>query len=105
FDVVSGAGGVVYASGLHTTSKSIVGGYFATINGFARNHYARLMSTGAVDPTFDPGNGADGIVFSIAMLPSNDFLIGGEFRSVNGVPRGGIAKIHASDQPTRLTTV
>ncbi len=48
-----------------------------------------------VDPTFDPGSGANGEVGAIAVQSDGKVLIGGQFTTVNGVPRNGVARLNA----------
>jgi len=63
----------------------------------ARFRYARLLSNGAVDGTFNPGTGANNTVYALKVLPNDNLLIGGNFTVVNGVPRNRIARIIAAD--------
>ncbi|HXG47946.1 MAG TPA: delta-60 repeat domain-containing protein, partial [Methylomirabilota bacterium] len=95
FDVGLGANATVYAIGLQSTGKAIVGGDFTSINGTTRNRYARLNTDGTLDTTFDPGQGANNSVLAIVVLPDDNVLIGGDFTLVTGVPRRGVARIRA----------
>src|SRR6187431_2344081 len=51
---------------------------------------------GAIDPTFRTGGGADNTVRALVRLPSGKILIGGDFHSVQQVPRAGIARLLAT---------
>jgi uncharacterized delta-60 repeat protein len=62
----------------------------------ARNRIARLNTNGSLDTTFNPGSGADDIVFSLALLPNGKILIGGNFFSYNGTICSGIARLNAN---------
>jgi uncharacterized delta-60 repeat protein len=98
-DAGFGAGivdGAVFAVGLQSQGGIIVAGGFTTLNGIGRNRFARLLLNGAVDPVFDPGTGADGTVYTLAILPNDDILIGGDFTLVNNLPRSGVARIHGA---------
>jgi uncharacterized delta-60 repeat protein len=53
-------------------------------------------SPGALDTTFDPGAGADDIVFAIALQSNNQVLIGGQFTHVNGATHNCIARLNAN---------
>lgn len=51
--------------------------------------------TVVLDTTFDVGSGADSLVSCLAVLPDGRVLIGGQFRSINGFARTGIARLFA----------
>ncbi len=93
FDVGTGANAIVYAIGLQSDGKVIVGGDFTSINGTNRNRFARLNSDGSLDDTFDPGRGANNTVYSLVVLPDDNIIIGGDFTEVGGVLRRGVARI------------
>ncbi len=93
FSVGTGANGVVFALGVNSSNQVVLGGSFSTINGTNRNRFARLHSDGSLDTGFDPGPGANGTVFTLSVLPSDDILIGGDFTSVNGAVRNRLARI------------
>jgi uncharacterized delta-60 repeat protein len=105
FNVGAGANGPVYAVAVQQSGKILIGGDFTAVDGLVRNHYARLLPSGEVDLTFDPGTGANDIVFAILMLPDDDALIGGDFTTVTGVPCGGIAKIRSAEAVSRMAGI
>ncbi len=81
----------------------IIGGDFNLVNGILRNYIARLNSDGSLDATFNPGTGANNVIYSLT--PQADgVIIGGVFFSYNGVTRLYIAKISICQAPT-ITTV
>jgi len=83
----------VFALGINSSNQIVVGGDFTSINGTNRNHFARLHSDGSLDAGFDPGPGANGTVYTLAVLPGDDILIGGNFTTVNGAPRNRVARV------------
>jgi uncharacterized delta-60 repeat protein len=93
FNVGSGANDVVFAMGANVADQILLGGSFTAINGTNRNRIARLNADGGLDLSFDPGPGANGTVYSLAMIPSGDFIIGGDFTVVSGTPRNRLARI------------
>jgi uncharacterized delta-60 repeat protein len=97
FNVGTGPNAIVFAVGLQSQGKIIIGGSFTSVNGVTRFRYARLLSNGAVDATFDPGSGANNTVYTLKILPNDNLLIGGNFTVVNGVPRNRVARIIAGD--------
>ncbi len=57
---------------------------FSAASSFAQN---------AVDPTFDPGTGANAFIESTVVQPDGKILVCGMFTSINGVPRNYIARL------------
>ena len=66
--------------------RIIIGGEFTHVDGVPLNHIARLNADGSLDPTFDPGAGFDGDVFSLALQPDGKVVVGGAFHSFNAIP-------------------
>jgi uncharacterized delta-60 repeat protein len=95
FDPGAGADSTVSAVALQADGRLLIGGWFASVSGTARNGIARLNSDGSLDLSFNPVAGPDGPVFTVAVQPDGNALIGGEFVSVNGTARGGIARLNA----------
>lgn len=75
--------------------RVLVGGDFDFLAGARRGNVARLLPTGAPDPTFNPGgDGANGLVDAILVLPNGQIVIGGTFTSYNGVAVGRLAQLN-----------
>jgi uncharacterized delta-60 repeat protein len=80
--------------------KLLVAGWFSqlqTPTGTSYNYgrIARLTSTGAIDPEFNPGTGANGTIHAIARQTDGKILVGGEFSSTaTGITRDRIARLH-----------
>ena len=72
----------------------LVGGAFTTVDGVARNRIARLNADGSLDPSFDPGPGADDTVWALAIQVDGQVLAGGEFTTMDGVARSRIARLN-----------
>ena len=62
-----GANGTIWQVALQNDGKLLIVGEFTTFNQTNRNHIARLNSDGSLDPSFDPGLGPDGPVYSVAV--------------------------------------
>ncbi len=75
--------------------KIIIAGYFHKVSGVARNNIARLKADGTVDLTFNPGLGTDSSVETAVLCRDGKMLVGGCFRTYNGVARNGIARINS----------
>ena len=74
--------------------KIIIVGDFTKVGGVKCNRVARLNPDGTVDPTFDTKVGADHEVLSVAVQKSGNIIIGGSFRTYDGVKCDGLARIN-----------
>lgn len=90
----TGPNGHVYAIQVLSSGKILIGGSFTTYNGVARNRIARLNADGTLDTSFNPGSGANGVVYSLAEQANGWILVAGGFSSFSGVERRGIARLH-----------
>jgi uncharacterized delta-60 repeat protein len=94
FNVGSGANAFVGSVRLDGGGKIWVGGDFTDFNGLSCGRLIRLNLDGARDPSFTIGTGANGAVRSLAYLPGESMLIGGNFTTFNGVSRPHIARLY-----------
>lgn len=87
--------------------KILIGGDFRSFNGVARNFYARLLSNGTLDPSFNTGAGANGSIDAIALQIDGRILIGGAFSTVGGAVHRGVARLNADGtvDPTFVTAL
>jgi uncharacterized delta-60 repeat protein len=70
-----------------------LGGSFTNIQGALRHGIARLNPSGQLDTTYAAGTGADATVLDLALQPNGTLFMGGEFLSVEGTQRLGIARL------------
>jgi uncharacterized delta-60 repeat protein len=94
----------VYSVNLQSDGKILIGGFFTSYNGTARNSIARLNMDGSMDTSFDPGTGANNSVFSITIQSDGKILIGGNFTSYNGTGRNRIARIMGDNLSTSISS-
>lgn len=96
FSVVSDAT-LLNVCDIQADMRILVCGDFTTINGAARKQVARLESTGAVDLSFDLGTGLPpgGFIRVITVLSDGKMFVGGNFSSVSGTAREGIARLNS----------
>ena len=80
----SGANGAINSMALQSDGKIIIAGEFTSFNGTSRYHIARLNTDGSLDATFNPGLGADGKIWAVALQANGKIVIGGEFQNYNG---------------------
>ena len=69
------------------------GGGFTHVNGVPPTGVARLHADGSLDESFRPGDGFNGNVFALVVLPDGSIVAGGAFTTFDGTPRGRIARI------------
>lgn len=93
FDPGTGPNATVFSVAVQGNHKVILGGDFTTVAGTSRNRYARLRSDGSLDTAFSPGTGADRTVYAVALQPDGRVVIGGDFNTVNGQIRNGVARL------------
>jgi len=91
----AGLNGAVTALALQPDGRIVVGGAFTAYDGTPRARIARLMPTGALDASFDPGSGLDGPVEAVALRAGGDILAAGAFSKADGQNRGGLAEFGA----------
>ena len=85
-------GGSVKRFSLQSDGSIVVGGVFDSINGHARNNFARLSSNGSFDQLFLPA-GANAVVNAIADQLNGKIIVGGDFLRIGNSTRSGIALI------------
>ena len=76
--------------------KVVIAGEFTTFNGISRSRIARLNADGALDASFNVGNGANSTVNSVAVQPNGKIFIGGFFTFFNGSPSLRLARLNTN---------
>jgi uncharacterized delta-60 repeat protein len=89
----TGLNSLVNTLALQPDGKVLVGGYFGSYNGTARNYMCRLNADGTLDASFFPGTNL--FVDAIALQPDGKILVGGEFTSYYGIPRNKICRLNS----------
>ncbi|HST51127.1 MAG TPA: Calx-beta domain-containing protein, partial [Pyrinomonadaceae bacterium] len=95
FNTGTGANAIVNTVVLQPDGKVLIGGYFTFVNQTSHNFFARLNSNGSLDTSFNTGTGANNTVWALALQPDGKILVGGDFSSVDGVARNGLARVNA----------
>ncbi|MCS7079987.1 MAG: hypothetical protein NZ585_08040 [Chloracidobacterium sp.] len=93
FNPNAAANGPIFALAIQPNGRILLGGAFTQVNGIPRSRLARLTADGALDLTFSQNSETDGVVNALGVQPDGRILISGDFRFVNGVARGGIARL------------
>ncbi|HTL55238.1 MAG TPA: Calx-beta domain-containing protein [Candidatus Limnocylindrales bacterium] len=99
FDPGPGPDGPIYAIAVQPDRKILIGGAFNTVGGVSRPHIARLNADGSLDSTFDPGFGADDVIYALALQLDGRILIGGAFHTVAAQIRNSIARLNPNGTP------
>ena len=82
------------AIAIQPDGRAVVGGDFTMVDGHTRGRIVRFHEDGRVDTSFDPGPGFDDDVLAVALQPDGKVLVGGKFRTFNGVSRKGLARLN-----------
>ena len=93
FNIGSGPNDFLSSLALQSDGKIIVGGAFTLFNGATRKRLTRLNADGSTDTSFQPGNGADDRVYTMAIQPDGNIVIAGVFNLYNGVSRNCVARV------------
>lgn len=93
FTIPAGYGGAdVNQIALDRNDHLLIVGHFTHINGTARNGFARIDQTGAVDLSFDPAINDE--INCLEIQADGKIVIGGEFTSVGGFRRPFLARLN-----------
>lgn len=90
-----GADRAVYALATHADRKLVIAGAFTNVGGVSCGRIARLHPGGAMDPSFDPGAGADGDIYALTALTNGAIAVGGDFVNFAGAAVGRVALLGA----------
>ncbi len=91
----TGANDFIASLALQPDGKIIIAGNFTSFNGNSRAHIARLNTDGTLDATFNPGFGANGMIWSVALQSNGQLVIGGEFSTFNTNNVVGVARLNS----------
>lgn len=99
FQVGTGPNQPVEAIAVQSDGKILIGGGFTQYNGVVRPCIARLNEDGSLDTSFDPGQGANGVVRDIAVRSDGKILIAGDFTTYAGAASNRIALLNTNGAP------
>ena len=81
---------------IQADGKVLVEGSFSINNDITRDSIVRLNTDGSVDLSFDSGSGAGSFGVTLALQADGKLLVGGDFQSINGIPRNRIARLNTN---------
>ena len=96
FETGLGASDRVQDIVLQPDGKIIITGNFTSYDGTDINRIARINSDGSIDPTFDPGLGASGEIYTLALQTDNKIIVGGTFTTFNETPTKNIIRLNSN---------
>jgi len=94
FDLGLGIDGSVSSAIIQPDGRTILAGYFKSVDGHNRNGIARVNYDGSIDTTFNPGGGADNPILDIALQEDGKIIIVGNFSTFNGQNSNKIARLN-----------
>ncbi len=93
----------VWALAGQPDGKILVAGQFTGFAGSDRAQVVRLFPDGSIDPSFDPGLGADMAgIYDVALAPDGRIVVVGTFTTFGGLSRSRVARLN-SDGTLDLT--
>ncbi|MCE3278323.1 MAG: hypothetical protein K0S44_514 [Bacteroidetes bacterium] len=96
FTIGTGPNSYVYTSAIQSDGKIIIGGSFTSFNGVTRNRILRLNTNGTLDPSFNPGTGANNTVYKIAVQNDGKIILVGDFTTFNGVLQNHVTRLNTN---------
>jgi uncharacterized delta-60 repeat protein len=98
-DGTAGSGLGRPAIALQPDGKLLLAGNSAYFGGISRDGLARLNSDGTLDPTFQAPlievQDCSPWIFTVGLQQNGKIVISGDFSSIDGTPRFGIARLHS----------
>jgi uncharacterized delta-60 repeat protein len=98
FNPANGASSSISKLMLLDNGQLMAVGGFTSYAGVPRGRIVRINSDGTLDPSFNPGSGADSAITDLAPLPGNKWAVGGTFRNFSGFPRYNFAVLDSTGQ-------
>ncbi len=90
---------------LQPDGKIIMVGDFSTYVGQPYSGIARINSDGTLDTTFDPGIGANDIIWNVSLMADSRILITGNFTTFDGVALNSVACLTNCYNTTSIVTI
>jgi uncharacterized delta-60 repeat protein len=93
FVPVDGLNNTGFAFHVAPDGHFLLGGDHIMYNGHFQLRIVKAFADGAVDTSFMPNTGLNGVAYALARLPDGRILVGGEFAKYNGVTRRGLCRV------------
>jgi len=102
FAMVDAPNNSVETVAIDGSGRMLVGGSFTKLGNQFQFRIARILSNGAIDPSFKGGAGASSAVYSIVVQPDSRILLGGAFTTIGASQRNYFARALGGDTATPL---
>ncbi|PSR54891.1 hypothetical protein AHMF7605_15980 [Adhaeribacter arboris] len=79
---------------LQPDGKVLIAGDFVSVKGSPQRYFARINADGSLDPEFNAGSGADGVVNYLLQQPDGKIVLAGEFTTINNTSSQHIARLN-----------
>jgi uncharacterized delta-60 repeat protein len=89
-----GFDGQIYTLAIQSDQKIIAAGSFTRYNKINAGKIIRLLPDGSKDMNFNIGSGADSTIDAILIQPDGKILVGGHFKTFNGLPFAGLVRLN-----------
>lgn len=93
FELQSGANFEILALAVQDDGKTYLAGSFTNFNAVYRGRIARLLDDGSLDDSFDPGLGADSVVYALKLDAFGMLHLGGRFSTYNALRRPAVVRV------------
>ncbi len=94
FNTGNGANAAVHCGVVQPDGGAYIGGSFTSYAGVNRNRIAKLLPDGKLDPSFSPGQGANGEILSLKQLADGRLVLTGKFNEFNGTKCRNAVRIY-----------
>ena len=92
---VDNRGDYIYCISIQPDGKVLIAGALNKYNNVAVNKIVRLNASGSIDSTFNPGAGANDIIYSMLLQDDGKIIISGVFTKFNNTDRKQIVRLNA----------
>ena len=99
FTAKAGVNGGIRAVVVQPDGRILVAGGFDAVAGRRQYRVARFNPDGTGDGTFNPGRGASGVVWSLALQPDGKILVAGDFASFDQKACNRLVRLNADGRP------
>lgn len=86
-----------YSMALQNDGRILVGGGFSYFGSTSKTNIARLLPGGSLDSGFGVAGNVGETIYSVRMQADGNLIVGGQYTSIGGIARPGIARLFNSD--------
>ncbi|MEZ7505827.1 T9SS sorting signal type C domain-containing protein [Flavobacterium sp. Arc2] len=87
------ANNIIRSAIIQQDGKIVIAGSFTSYNGVSVNRIARVLSNGAIDPSFSIGTAANNLIYALAMQTDGKIIVVGNFTLFNGAVANRVLRL------------